>query len=70
MSLAFLITSFVIVATPGTGALYTLAARCGVKALSVCTVSDDLLRHEFMSADDRQSSLKEMVALALDVAVE
>ncbi len=51
-----------------TAALYTLAARFGVKALSICTVSDDLLRHEFMSADDRQSSLKDMVALSLDVA--
>ena len=46
----------------------TLAARFAVKALSICTVSDDLLRHEFMSADDRQSSLKDMIALALDVA--
>jgi purine-nucleoside phosphorylase len=51
-------------------ALYTLAARFGVKALTICAVSDDLLRHEFMSADDRQSSLKEMIGLALDVAVE
>jgi purine-nucleoside phosphorylase len=51
-------------------ALYTLAARFGVKALTICAVSDDLIRHEFMSADDRQSSLKEMIALALDVAVE
>jgi purine-nucleoside phosphorylase len=50
-------------------ALYTLAARFGVKALTVCAVSDDLIRHEFMSAEDRQSSLKEMIALALDVAV-
>jgi len=51
-------------------ALYTLAARFNVKALSICTVSDDLLREEFMSADDRQSSLKDMVALALDVATQ
>jgi len=49
-------------------ALYTLAARFGVKALTVCAVSDDLIRHEFMSAEDRQHSLKEMIALALDVA--
>lgn len=49
-------------------ALYTLAARFGVKALTVCAVSDDLIRHEFMSAEDRQNSLKEMIALALDVA--
>ena len=51
-------------------ALYTLAARFGVRALTVCTVSDDLLREKFMSADERQTSLKDMVALALDVAVE
>lgn len=49
-------------------ALYTLAARFGVRALSICTVSDDLLRQQFMSAADRQSSLEDMVALALDVA--
>ena len=49
-------------------ALYTLAARFGVKALTVCAVSDDLIRREFMSAEDRQNSLKEMIALALDVA--
>jgi purine-nucleoside phosphorylase len=51
-------------------ALYTLAARFGVRALTVCTMTDSLVTEEAMSADDRQSSLKEMVALALDVAVE
>jgi threonine/homoserine/homoserine lactone efflux protein len=44
MSWAFLITSLVIVATPGTGALYTLAAglargaRAGVLAAFACTL--------------------------------
>lgn len=44
MSLAFLLTSFVIVATPGTGALYTLAAgltrgaRASVLAAFACTL--------------------------------
>jgi purine-nucleoside phosphorylase len=51
-------------------ALYTLAARFGVRALTVCTMTDSLVTEEAMSAEDRQSSLKEMVALALDVAVE
>jgi len=51
-------------------ALYTLAARFSVKALTICAVSDDLIRHEFMSADERQSSLKDMIALALDVATQ
>jgi len=51
-------------------ALYTLAARFGVKALTICTMTDSLVTEESMSAGDRQSSLKEMVALALDVATE
>lgn len=44
MSLAFLLTSLVIVATPGTGALYTVAtglsrgARTGVVAAAGCTL--------------------------------
>jgi purine-nucleoside phosphorylase len=50
-------------------ALYTLAARFGVKALAVCTMTDCLITHAELSAEDRQSSLKDMVALALDVAV-
>jgi purine-nucleoside phosphorylase len=51
-------------------ALYTLASRFGVRALTVCTMTDSLVTEEAMSAEERQSSLKEMVALALDVAVE
>ena len=51
-------------------ALYTLAARFGVKALAVCTMTDCLITHAELSAEDRQSSLKDMVALALDVAVD
>ena len=44
MSIAFLVTSLVIVATPGTGALYTIAAglsrgaRAGVVAAAGCTL--------------------------------
>lgn len=51
-------------------ALYTLAARFGVKALAVCTMTDCLITHEELSADERQSSLRDMVSLALDVAVD
>lgn len=49
-------------------ALYTLAARFGVKALAVCTMTDCLITHQSLSADERQSSLRDMVLLALDVA--
>ena len=51
-------------------ALYTLAARFGRKALAICTMTDCLITHAELSAEDRQSSLKDMVALALDVAVD
>ncbi|MDP1732630.1 MAG: purine-nucleoside phosphorylase [Devosia sp.] len=50
-------------------ALYTLAARFSVKALAICTMTDCLITHEEISAQDRQTSLKDMVTLALDVAV-
>ncbi|MEP7241436.1 MAG: purine-nucleoside phosphorylase [Devosia sp.] len=51
-------------------ALYTLAARFGVAALTICTMTDDILTGEAIDAEARQTSLKDMVALALDVAVE
>jgi purine-nucleoside phosphorylase len=52
-----------------TAALYTLAARFGARALTLCAVSDDLLTGEKMEPADRQSSLVELATLALDVAV-
>jgi purine-nucleoside phosphorylase len=52
-----------------TAALYTLAARFGVRALTLCAVSDDLLCGDRMAPSDRQSSLSELAKLALDVAV-
>jgi purine-nucleoside phosphorylase len=51
-------------------ALYTLAARFGVKALTICTMTDCLVTGESIDAEARQSSLKDMVTLALDVAVQ
>lgn len=50
-------------------ALYTLAARFGVKALAICTMTDCLITKQEIDADQRQTSLKDMVSLALDVAV-
>ncbi|MGN6466698.1 MAG: purine-nucleoside phosphorylase [Rhizobiaceae bacterium] len=49
--------------------LYTVAARGGARALAVCTMSDCLLTGEALDAASRQSSLREMVTLALEVAV-
>jgi purine-nucleoside phosphorylase len=50
-------------------ALYTLCARFGARGLAICTMTDCLITHQELSAEDRQSSLKDMIRLALDVAV-
>lgn len=50
-------------------ALYTLAARFGVRALTICTMTDCLITKEEINAEERQTSLKDMVTLALDVAI-
>ena len=49
-------------------ALYLLAARFNVQAVAICTMSDCLITGEAMSAEDRQSSLRDMISLSLDVA--
>ena len=50
-------------------ALYMNAARTGKKALAVCTISDHLLTGEATSAEERQNTFREMMELALEVAV-
>jgi purine-nucleoside phosphorylase len=49
-------------------ALYTLAAKYRVRALSLLTVSDSLITGEALSADERRSSFTDMARLALDLA--
>ena len=51
-------------------ALYMTAARCGGRALAICTVSDHLLTGEETTAEERQSSFTQMIELALRLAVE
>ena len=50
-------------------ALYMEAARVGKNALGIVTISDNIPKKERMSPEDRAQSLKEMVTLALEVAV-
>jgi len=52
-----------------TAALYTLAAKFGVKALSILTISDSLVTHEATSSEERQTTFHQMVELALGVSV-
>jgi len=48
--------------------LYTLAARYGRRALAVLTISDHLLTHEALPADQRETSFAAMVEIALEAA--
>lgn len=48
-------------------ALYCNAARAGVKALAIFTVSDSILSEEAMSAEERQTNFKNMMEVALAV---
>jgi purine-nucleoside phosphorylase len=53
-----------------TAALYTLAARRSARALSILTVSDNLVTGEQTTAEARQTEFNDMVALALAVVAE
>ena len=48
--------------------LYTVAARHGARALAVLTISDHLLTHEALPAEDRERSFGDMVEIALNAA--
>jgi len=48
--------------------LYILAARYGVRALAVLTISDHILTHEALPASERETSFGAMVEIALEAA--
>lgn len=49
--------------------IFGVAAEFGAKAGAVCTVSDHILREEYTTAEERQSTFNEMMLIALDAAV-
>ena len=49
-------------------ALYLNAARAGKNALCILTISDHLYTGESLSAEDRQTSFREMMEIALETA--
>jgi purine-nucleoside phosphorylase len=51
-----------------TAGLYTLAAKFGVNALSILTVSDRLTSEEAATARERETRYTQMAQLALDIA--
>ncbi len=50
-----------------TAALYTLAAKFGVQALAILTISDHLVTKEKTSSEERERSFEEMVTIALEI---
>jgi purine-nucleoside phosphorylase len=51
-----------------TAALYTTAAKFGCRALTMLTISDSLVTGEELSAKQRETSFREMIEIALEVA--
>ena len=46
--------------------IYGVAAEFGAKALTICTVSDHIKRHEQTSSEERQLTFNDMILIALD----
>jgi purine-nucleoside phosphorylase len=51
-----------------TAALYTLAAKFGVDALSILTVSDNIITGEITSSEEREKTFRQMIEIALELA--
>ena len=46
--------------------LYMTAARAGKNALTICTVSNHIVRGEELTSEDREKTITDMVELALE----
>ena len=51
-------------------ALYCTAAYLGKRALAICSISDNLITGEELSADDRQTTFTNMMKIGLEIAVK
>lgn len=49
--------------------IYGVAAEFGAKAATICTVSDHIVREEYTTAEERQTTFNDMIKIALDAAV-
>jgi len=54
----------------GAAALSCPAAYAGKRALAICSISDNLVTGEELSADERQTTFTNMMKIALEVAVK
>ncbi len=46
--------------------IYGVAAEYGARALTICTVSDHILRHEQTTSEERQLTFNDMIVIALE----
>ena len=51
-------------------ALYYTAAYTGKRALTICSISDNLITGEELSADERQTTFTNMMKIALEIAAK
>jgi purine-nucleoside phosphorylase len=51
-----------------TSALYTLAAKFNINALTILTVSDSLVTNELTTSEERQKTFNQMIEIALETA--
>jgi purine-nucleoside phosphorylase len=49
--------------------LYLNAARAGKRALSICSISDNLISKEELTAEERAKTVNDMLVLALETAI-
>jgi purine-nucleoside phosphorylase len=51
-----------------TAGLYTTSAKFGCRALTILTISDSLVTGEELSAKERETSFRDMIEIALEIA--
>ena len=49
--------------------LYGVAAEFGARAMTICTVSDHILKGDSLSSADRQTTFDDMMLIALDTVL-
>jgi len=52
-----------------TAGIYAVASELRVQALSICTVSDHIIKKEYLSSKERESSFNDMIELALESVI-
>ena len=50
--------------------IYPIAAEHGAEALAICTVSDDIVSGEALTAEERQNTFDEMIDVAFDTVLK